>query len=156
MVTLTCPSVRSFTMYTSKFPVSHSPCASVLMCAQPGNSAGARPPQVAKATIAQIAAILGFMLTLSQTRTARSSGKREAFSCDSVCCVTRRTKILAKSPAPQKFRKKLYVRQNRRTRCRSASSGLLSRSRFADKLCTKVLQSERGKRHRDRGPYLSS
>jgi hypothetical protein len=46
-------------------------------------------PQVAKATIAQIAAILGVMLTLSQTRTARSTGKTGAFSCDSVCCVTR-------------------------------------------------------------------
>jgi hypothetical protein len=29
--------------------------------------------------IVQIAAIPGFMLTLSQTRTARSSGKRERF-----------------------------------------------------------------------------
>ena len=50
-----------------------------VMYAQSGNCAGARSPQVAKATIAQIAAILGFMLTLSQTRTARSSGKRGRF-----------------------------------------------------------------------------
>src|SRR5213080_379790 len=34
------------------------------MYAQSGNCAGARSPQVAKATIAQIAAILGFMLNL--------------------------------------------------------------------------------------------
>jgi len=48
-----------------------SPCALMVngqgpdsqMYAQPENRAGARPPQVAKATIAQIAAILGFMLT---------------------------------------------------------------------------------------------
>jgi hypothetical protein len=37
------------------------------------------PPQVAKLRIAQIAAILGFMLKLSQTRTARSSLRTEWF-----------------------------------------------------------------------------
>jgi hypothetical protein len=49
-----------------------SPCASMsigqglntTMYAQPGNWAAARSPQVAKATIAKITALLGFMLNL--------------------------------------------------------------------------------------------
>jgi len=105
MVTFASSSLRLFTIHQAPAtggPSWHAICGSMIgsqsprvseltgqglnsvMYAQSGNCAGARSPQVAKATIAQIAAILGFMLTLSQTRTARSSGKTGAFSCDSV------------------------------------------------------------------------
>jgi len=119
MVTWTCLSLRLFTTHYApstgwqprhascgSMMGSQSPCASELsgqglnstMYAQSGNRGGAWPPQVAKVMIAQIAAILGFMLTLSRTRTARSRRKTGASSCDSVCCVT--------------GGKKLNVRQN--------------------------------------------
>jgi capsular polysaccharide biosynthesis protein len=67
------------------------------MYAQSGNCAGARSPQVAKATVTQIAAILGFMLNLSLHRGSLSKnaeGGQAQFSS-------------------KKFRKKLYVSQNR-------------------------------------------
>ena len=85
MVTLASPSLRLFTTHQAPAPGGqswHATCGSMMgsqsprvsaltgqglnsvMYAQSGNCAGARSPQVAKATIAQIAAILGFMLNL--------------------------------------------------------------------------------------------
>src|SRR5439155_17138439 len=86
MGTLASPSLRLFTTHQAPAPGGqswHATCGSMMgsqsprvseltgqglnsvMYAQSGNCAGARSPQVAKATIAQIATILGFMLDLS-------------------------------------------------------------------------------------------